>query len=220
VVALPQFPGFMPGRPDWTELTTKDTKSTKGKGLEGAVRLFPHRIAGEGHFACLLRKSGGEEGRGMREAGMMEMSRPQAGLWGAFAREVLAAAFDESRLRVRGERLYLVPEEMPGFGTLRVAHPGVWLGTFKKERFEPAHPLALFLRPGQVRNTLDLAAGEVARPGGRRPALQAYLAGETLPSEGPSGWSLVTADGWPLGWGKRVQGVLKNHYPRGWQVYS
>jgi len=26
--------------------------------------------------------------------------------------------------------------------------------------------------------------------------------------------------GWPLGWGKRVQGILKNHYPKGWQVYS
>jgi NOL1/NOP2/fmu family ribosome biogenesis protein len=41
-----------------------------------------------------------------------------------------------------------------------------------------------------------------------------------LPSDGLPGWTLVTVDGWPLGWGKRVQGVLKNHYPRGWQIYS
>jgi len=27
-------------------------------------------------------------------------------------------------------------------------------------------------------------------------------------------------DGWPLGWGKRVQGILKNHYPHGWQIHS
>jgi len=27
-------------------------------------------------------------------------------------------------------------------------------------------------------------------------------------------------DGWPLGWGKRVQGMVKNHFPRGWQIYS
>jgi NOL1/NOP2/fmu family ribosome biogenesis protein len=23
-------------------------------------------------------------------------------------------------------------------------------------------------------------------------------------------------DGFPLGWGKQVQGVVKNHFPRGW----
>jgi NOL1/NOP2/fmu family ribosome biogenesis protein len=86
------------------------------------------------------------------------------------------------------------------------------LGTFKKERFEPAHPLALYLRPGQAQSFLDL------RSDSREMA--AYLRGEGLPSEGTPGWTLVTADGWPLGWGKRVQGVVKNHYPRGWQIWS
>jgi NOL1/NOP2/fmu family ribosome biogenesis protein len=234
VVALPQLPGSMPGQPEWMALTTKDTKGTKGKGLEGAVRLFPHRVAGEGHFACLLRQTGGEDGGGRGKGGdrLAEMSRLQAGLWEEFRRELLEADFPADRLRVRGERLYLVPEEMPDFGSLRVAHPGVWLGTFKKGRFEPAHPLALFLRPGQAHRTLNLPLDEDGRQpdpsggrrpdlsGGRRPPLRAYLAGESLPSDGLPGWTLVTVDGWPLGWGKRVQGVLKNHYPRGWQIYS
>jgi NOL1/NOP2/fmu family ribosome biogenesis protein len=132
--------------------------------------------------------------------------------------------FEADRMRVRGERLYYVPDGMPDLGNLRVLHPGVWLGTFKKERFEPAHPLALFLRPGQSKNVLDLRSAEVkGRPqssGTGHSLLQAYLRGESLPSDGTTGWTLVTVDGWPLGWGKRVQGVLKNHYPRGWQVYS
>jgi len=120
---------------------------------------------------------------------------------------------------------------MLDFGNLRVVHPGVWLGTFKKERFEPAHPLALFLKRGQARNMLDLSSTETGehrpsmgeRPTGRlrdRSPLQRYLGGETIPSEGPAGWTLVSVDGWPLGWGKRVQGILKNHYPKGWQIYS
>jgi NOL1/NOP2/fmu family ribosome biogenesis protein len=127
-------------------------------------------------------------------------------------------------LRVRKERLYYVPERLPDFGNLRVLHPGVWLGTFKKERFEPAHPLALFLQPGQARNELDLPSAEAGgRPqssGTGRPPLQAYLRGESLPSDGAPGWTLVSVDGWPLGWGKRVQGILKNHYPKGWHIYS
>jgi NOL1/NOP2/fmu family ribosome biogenesis protein len=105
-----------------------------------------------------------------------------------------------------------VPEGLPDLGNLRVPVPGIWLGTLKKERFEPAHPLALFLRPGQARNVLDLPTDSRE--------LAAYLRGETLPSEGTPGWNLVTVDGWPLGWGKRVQAVLKNHYPKGWQIYS
>ena len=113
---------------------------------------------------------------------------------------------------MRGDRLYLVPESMPDFGALRVVHPGLWLGNFKKDRFEPAHPLALFLNAQGARNVMDLSSDD--------PRLAAYLRGETLPSPGAAGWVLVSVDGFGLGWGKRVQGVLKNHYPRGWQVYS
>jgi hypothetical protein len=45
--------------------------------------------------------------------------------------------------------------------------------------------------------------------------LHAYLRGETLPSPGEEGWTLVTVAGFPLGWGKRVAGRLKSHYPKG-----
>jgi NOL1/NOP2/sun family putative RNA methylase len=217
-IQVPLFPGFMPGRPDWTGLFTKNTK---GKELKNAVRLFPHRIQGEGHFACLMKRS--EEAPGkpsckLRAQGWPDrMARPspsQEQFWRGFAGEVLIDNFKAERLWVRGERLYLVPEGLPDLGNLRVPVPGVWLGTFKKERFEPAHPLALFLKPGQARDTLDLSTEE----GERRSPLRAYMRGESIPSEGAPGWKLVTMDGWPLGWGKRVQGVLKNHYPRGWQV--
>ncbi len=144
-------------------------------------------------------------------------SRAQWGFWRGFAREVLSVDspkghrgdVTEERLRVVGERLYYVPEESPDFGRLRIIHPGVWLGTFKKERFEPAHPLALFLKPGEAKNALDLPVD------GRE--IAAYLRGESLPSQA-SGWTLVTVSGFGIGWGKGVQGTLKNHYPRGWMT--
>jgi NOL1/NOP2/sun family putative RNA methylase len=212
VSPLPDFPGFMPGQPEWL------ASNGKGKGLEEALRLFPHRVTGEGHFACLLKRNESTDGKTDCEPDRLaNPSAAQERLWQEFAGEVLRADFPVDRLRVRAERLYLVPEEMPDFGSLRVLHPGVWLGTFKKERFEPAHPLALFLQPGQARNGLDLPSAETR---GGRPPLQAYLSGETIPSDGAPGWTLVSVEGWPLGWGKRVQGILKNHYPKGWQIYS
>ena len=221
VVELPQLPGFMPGRPDWMVKTNEKTGIKKEKindDLRGAVRLFPHRVSGDGHFICLLRRKGPAnlmaEWEPDRQA---SPSTIQHRLWQEFAGEVLRVDFPADRLRIRAERLYFIPAEFPDFGALRVLHPGIWLGTFKKERFEPAHPLALFLQPVQARHVLDLPSEE---PGKRRTSVQAFLSGETIPSDGTPGWTLVTVDGWPLGWGKRVQGILKNHYPHGWQIYS
>jgi NOL1/NOP2/sun family putative RNA methylase len=213
VVALPQLPGFMPGRPDWLNgvrrLQTSDA-------LHGAVRLFPHRVTGEGHFVCVLRRKDGPESDHLPCVRDLSPSRVQFALWEAFAGETLKVDFPQDRFQVYGDRLYLTPEDLPPLSGLRVIHPGVWLGNFKKNRFEPAHPLALFLRPGQAKNVLDLSS-EVS---GSRSPLQKYLGGETIPSDGPSGWTLVTVDDWPLGLGKRVQGAVKNHYPKGWQIYS
>jgi NOL1/NOP2/sun family putative RNA methylase len=209
VVQLPQFPGFLPGRPEWLA-----EKTGVESGLTGAVRLFPHRLDGEGHFACLLKRISGTdleadkrmspEPRFSHRTGKLDLD-----LWRKFAAEVLAVDLSEDRLRVSGERLYYLPALNADFGRLRIVHPGIWLGTFKKERFEPAHPLALFLKPGEAKNCFDLPAGSRE--------LAAYLRGETLPTEA-SGWTVVTVDGFPIGWGKGVQGTLKNHFPRGWMV--
>jgi NOL1/NOP2/fmu family ribosome biogenesis protein len=218
LVSLPQLPGFMPGRPEWVDESKKQATSNKIDELRGAVRLFPQRVNGDGHFVCLLRRVGTTTREtGWKPDRMASPSTPQTRLWQEFSGEVLQADFPSDQLRVRAERLYFIPEELPDFGSLRVLHPGVWLGTFKKERFEPAHPLALFLQPGQAKHVLDLPS---AQPGGKRSTLQAYLSGETIPSDGAPGWTLVTVDGWPLGWGKRVQGTLKHHYTHGWQICS
>ena len=55
------------------------------------------------------------------------------------------------------------------------------------------------------------------------PRLIRYLKGETLLiEEGEStrkkGWHLLCAEGYPLGFGKLVNGTLKNKYPAGWRV--
>ncbi len=53
--------------------------------------------------------------------------------------------------------------------------------------------------------------------------LTRYLKGETLLIEegearGKKGWHLLCAEGYPLGFGKLVNGTLKNKYPAGWRV--
>lgn len=200
VARLPRFPGFEGGKPEWIGAEA---------ALAGAVRLFPHRLAGEGHFACLLRNTGQETRDLARETRRQGLTKQSANLWRGFAAEELALELDENHLQTVGDRLYYLPEVNPDFGRLRIVHSGVWLGTLKKDRFEPAHPLALFLKRSQAKITLEL------QPDSRE--LAAYLRGESLPAES-QGWTVVTVSGFPLGWGKGVQGILKNHFPRGWMV--
>ena len=117
-------------------------------------------------------------------------------------------------LELRGERVYQVP---PLSGDLRGVHflrNGLFLGELKKNRFEPSQPLALALKPGDVPSALDLAAGD--------PRVEKYLRGETIPVEKgetrqEKGWQLVCVEGFSLGWGKLVNGVLKNKYLCSWR---
>jgi NOL1/NOP2/sun family putative RNA methylase len=206
VEALPLLPGFMPGHPEWLGL------GAEGDSVRRAVRLFPHRLAGEGHFACLLKRKDGPSDELAYPSRNKKIPPTEWKLWQAFKGEILKLDFPSERLRLQGDRLYLLPDQIPDLKGLRVTIPGIWLGTLKKERFEPAHSLAAYLRPGQALKNLELTTDTRE--------MAAYLKGESLPSKGDPGWTLVSANGWPLGWGKRVQGVVKNHFPRGWQIYS
>ena len=104
-----------------------------------------------------------------------------------------------------GEQLYLLPEETPLLKGLKVLRPGLHLGAIRKERFEPSHALALYLKPGETRYRYELSKEEAGR----------YLRGETFPAEGEKGWYLITVGGYGLGWGKLAGGIMKNHYPKG-----
>lgn len=200
VAASPQT-GFSPGRPDWLEprLSRPD--------LQGAVRLWPHLAPGEGHFAALLQRDRGGERVHPKAARPAKPPAPALQLYHDFVRSSLRTAPQAGSLDLAGSYLYGLPEGLPELAGLRILHPGWWLGVLKKNRFEPSHALALGLPANTPRRTLELPAGakEIA----------AYLRGESFASEGENGWTLVAVDGFPLGWGKRVNGILKNAYPRG-----
>ena len=129
------------------------------------------------------------------------------------------------RLEWFGDNLYLMPEGAPGIDGLRVERPGLQLGTFKKDRFEPAHALALALTPREASRTVNITleqadayiagmtldAGETDRLGDKA----AYVDAGTESADGLRGWVLVCCEGISLGWGKAVDGIIKNHYPKG-----
>ena len=177
-------------------------------GLEHTIRLWPHRLHGEGHFVAVLQKRGTDEEspsyKTEKTASYKEFKDLQT-----FAKDTLVSWqwLEQGRFITFGDQLYLVPKDLPSLKGLKVLRPGLHLGTLKKNRFEPSHALALALAPEDVRNVCALTATEERA--------NAYLKGQTIASQGEKGWQLVTVDGYSLGWGKLVGEALKNHYPKG-----
>ena len=101
-------------------------------------------------------------------------------------------------------RRFAVPEELPELKGLKVLRAGLELGVCKKGRFEPAHALGLWLKTCASVQDYAPDSAEMA----------AYLHGEVVPSL-RKGWTLVTAGGFSIGWGKGDGKILKNRYPKG-----
>ena len=119
---------------------------------------------------------------------------------------------DQKIAALFGDNLYLEPLYFPGKG-VKIERAGLHMGTFGKNRFEPSLALARTLKKEDVQNVLALTREQ------EEDAL-AYLRGEQLggiPAD-LKGWTLVTYEGYSLGFGKASGGVLKNHYPKGLRV--
>ncbi|MCR5581452.1 MAG: RsmF rRNA methyltransferase first C-terminal domain-containing protein [Pseudobutyrivibrio sp.] len=180
-------------------------------------RLWPHEVKGEGHYAALLQKRDDGrrddciDARGTYSTGKISdkilndyltfikdaMSEPKA--W-------------KSNLLLINDLLYMLPDECPDFTGLHVLRGGLFLGTLKKNRFEPSHALALALNASDVKYTYNLARDSAE--------IKDYLNGQSLRDDVPDGWTLITVDGYSIGWGKAVKGQIKNHYPKGLRRYD
>jgi 16S rRNA C967 or C1407 C5-methylase (RsmB/RsmF family)/NOL1/NOP2/fmu family ribosome biogenesis protein len=202
LLEIPWHAGFAPGRVDWCPGGPPELART--------VRLWPHRLRGEGHFVAKLGHAGDPEGPprpappGSRPARRRRpvATEPVLDAWQGFAAEALT--IPPWPAMAVGERAYAVPDEDLAGRDLRLVRPGLLLGRSRPGRFEPAYGLAMAANPSIARRTRRLDADETTE----------WLRGEALAADGPPGWTLVTTGEWPLGWGRTVGTVLKNHYPR------
>jgi NOL1/NOP2/sun family putative RNA methylase len=187
-------------------------------------RIWPHLHKGEGHFVAIL-KNNGEQAEELREktkSGQkpdktMKLMSEAISLFKNFQEQTLPGfqpGLGEPLLF--GNQLYHLPHAAGcTFGTqdlqgLKVLRSGLHLGEVKKNRFEPAHSLALAvnMRSANPSQTYSLA------PDSRE--IMAYLRGEALfTKRSVQGWVIVLIQDHPVGWGKESAGQLKNHYPKG-----
>ena len=202
------YEGFAPGRPD--------VVSGGMISLQKCVRIFPHRMEGEGHFLALFHKDGETEHRDgyTRKGGRMKrLSKEESALWKGFS-EGLHHAFDTERIESHDGMLFYDDCGLPEVKGLRFLRKGVFLGECRKNRFEPSQALAMTLKKEEYENTLDLPPEDdrVIR----------YLKGETLAATDVGtlrdGLVLLCVGGFPLGWGKKTGNTIKNKYHSSWRL--
>lgn len=190
LVPIPKQPGF-----------------SSGIGMEECVRLFPHKIKGEGHFVALLQK----EGNASKKIGKREnISLPEY-----FKEFLQMCSFDFSKgcFSIKNDKIIWSPQQLSEQKRWRLLRSGLICGEIKKNHFEPSQAFALALKKEEFKNTADLSVDD--------PRVIKYLKGETIDIKNQDttskGWILVCVDGFPLGFGKIDKGIIKNKYAKGWR---
>lgn len=197
--------GFSPGVPVWLHEIATGENYTKG-----ILRLWPHKIQGDGHFIARMRRRGSRDLTPRKHGKRDKLPASVLDNYQELCLNIGVSALPVERLLLSGSYLYQSVEESPDLTSLKVIHPGLWLGTYKhsefnRSRFEPAHALAMALIPGQVSRIIIVDEEQAIE----------YLKGKPFSHPGSDGWVLVCLDQYPIGWGKRVKGVVKNFYPKG-----
>ena len=264
------YEGFAPGRPDvayegWDreesesgasedensasenrESTDSVSRKMGSDDLKKCVRIWPHKMAGEGHFLALLHKRApGEEiakeqncekvlantAEHSAISDIKGIGKPETKALTEFFADV-SMEMNWKQVEVRKGQVYLVPEALGTRKGLVFLRNGLYLGEIRKDRFEPSQSFAMALKKEEYTAVINLDYRDVR--------VEKYLRGETLEVDDivecnlqeaekmsdtksmkkrlEKGWQLVCVNGYPLGWGKLVNGTLKNKYHAGWRM--
>ncbi|MCC8066332.1 MAG: RsmB/NOP family class I SAM-dependent RNA methyltransferase [Clostridiales bacterium] len=290
LLPIPMADGFCNGRPELANDSWKDAadqlqsesgnKRTSGYNtadLARCVRIFPHRVSGEGHFLALLRKRMPDEY--MEENiqtkfadyesifrnnsnNLTNQKSPQARKRKKKSRQTQTAISSSAsstapvtkaeretvlsflqnmfqfesapekgtdslnNIELHGSQAYYV-QETPGINKgIPFLRNGLYLGEVKKDRFEPSQALAMAVSTKSCTAVLDFDSQDER--------VRRYLCGETVEVDDmlskakeakeakeasqKGNWQLICVNGYPLGWGKLLNGTLKNKYHPGWRM--
>lgn len=169
-------------------------------------RFYPHISKGEGQFIALFRKKGTKksEKKDKYKCPLTKPNESETKVFSEFVKKTLYN-FDFSKVYKYNENLIYVDFDAK-IPSKKVYSCGVKLGEIIKSRFEPHHQFFKCFAK-DFRSVIDLTDTDER--------LTKYLHGEVIDANIQNGWCIVCYEGLPLGGGKAVDGVIKNHYPKG-----
>lgn len=189
-----QIDGFLRRHPEFEPLALPDYEGfshliRSDGSISPYIRLYPHKIRGEGQFAALLKKKG----------------------------ESFPYPSEKSRAWKRKEENYLLPEgRMPESG-LHYLMTGLHISTEKKDRTEYSQAYAMTLDGRTYKNSLCLSPGDdrLTRYLKGETIELTEKEQKCVPEKTDI---LVCLEHYPLGFGRRAGIRLKNKRDKGWRI--
>jgi NOL1/NOP2/sun family putative RNA methylase len=203
---------FTKTHPDFSLESLPDAVLSHTVGeCEAMRRFYPHVARGEGQFCALLRRSASlpvaspsKSNERTKEKRPQSLSPCDLKLISDFLHDVLRQNDLPTPILFKGS-IVLAPTVLP-LPERMIYSAGVTVGSITKGRIVPHH--AFFSAYGaSFRRRLELPLDD--------PRVAAYLHGDTVKTDLPNGWAVVTVEGYPLGGIKVSDHTAKNHYPKG-----
>ena len=176
------------------------------ESIKHTRRFYPHLSKGEGQFIALFRKneSHAQAKKDKYKSPLLKPSDLEMKIFSDFIKKTIDG-FNLSKVYKYNENLVYIDFDAK-IPSKKVFACGVKLGEVIKSRFEPHHQF--FKCFGKdLKNRVELS-GEDER-------IAKYLHGEVIEADIENGWCAVLYEGMVLGGGKAVDGMVKNHYPKG-----
>ena len=186
------------------EKNTSDGISYDGcqcSDIHYARRFYPHKGEGEGQFMAVLHNTLPEENT--PPAPKKKNDKIPAIVYD-FLGDVLSDYDEENVMLYNGNPVYFTPDFPVKDGSAFSC--GITIGEVRKNYIQPHHQFFMGLGDSfkrQIKLSVD------------SPELKKYLHGEEINVECSNGWAVVMVEGCTLGGAKVVNGIAKNHYPKG-----
>lgn len=184
------------------ELVDINADFSRGIDLKQSVRLYPHKVRGEGQFVAVMKKLDEEA-----DSYFSNIKLEKDGLAKEFLKKHTDFTAEEiDNVFSYNKNIYFVKDKRLIRRGVNYVSLGVKIGEVKNFRFEPHHNL--FTAFGD-RFRLKLCYDH------RDENISKYIKGEVLDVDLSDGYGAIFATNCALGGFKISQGKFKNHYPKG-----
>lgn len=184
------------------ELVNISENFPRGIEMKEAVRLYPHKIKGEGQFVAVLRKKCENY-----NSSYSSLKLTNSKITNDFLKTFLSTNFEAveyMKYSYRAPRRDLIKKNV------NYTSIGVRLGSVVGTRFEPHHNLfSAFGGDFKLKLKMDFKDDKVKK----------YLRGETFDVDLQDGFGAVLVNNCAIGGFKISKGKFKNYYPKGLRNY-
>ncbi|APX72803.1 RsmF rRNA methyltransferase first C-terminal domain-containing protein [Companilactobacillus allii] len=195
---IKKYAGMEDGIPSW---------GNDNQELKKALRMFPDRFDGEGHFICKMVKAG-EVTKSHEKNISNGIGKDEVNLVEKFSKANLNTLSQNNWFKV-SDFLYQAASLDNRFKSIHVLRNGLKLGEFKKNRFEPDIAWILAIEPNVLKSIFELNDDQ----------FETYMHGESIILKTDSNignkWLGLSYQGKLFSWGRYSNNQIKNVYPKG-----